>query len=282
MEKIYLAIPYTWNPKRSFDIANDVAAKLMIEGKRVFSPISHSHPIAQRMDAELLTNYDFWMNQDAHQVAYADKLICVVIGDMGHNLIFNSRGVQKEIKIAKELNIPIEYYHYMQRNKKMLIVGHARHGKDTVAAMIQELTGAKFKSSSIAAAEIFLYDKLKDKYGYKTFVDCFNDRVNHRAEWHEEIKNFNKHDKARLAKIIMEDNDIYVGMRDKDEINKCIEDKIFDVIIGVFNPRLELEPSSSFNFEFKEVCDYIIQNRGTLEELKESVKDLLERIKKAP
>ena len=53
----------------------------------------------------------------------------------------------------------------MERNYKLLIIGHMRHGKDTVAEMIEEFTCMSFKSSSEMAAEIFPFfegDKLPD------------------------------------------------------------------------------------------------------------------------
>ena len=89
---------------------------------------------------------------------------------------------------------------------KVLIVGHARHGKDTLAEILHEEYGLTYKSSSLAASEIFLYDSLKAKYGYKTPEECFEDRVNRRDEWHNLICGFNLYYKARLAKHIMEDN----------------------------------------------------------------------------
>ena len=51
---------------------------------------------------------------------------------------------------------------------KILIIGHARHGKDTVADILYKNFNLTYTGSSQAAAEIFLYDALKDKYGYKS------------------------------------------------------------------------------------------------------------------
>ena len=79
---------------------------------------------------------------------------------------------------------------------KLLVCGHCRHGKDTLAELLNEHFGLKFKSSSLAAAEIFLYDALKDKYGYQTPEECFEDRMNHRPEWFEMICDFIKDDRA--------------------------------------------------------------------------------------
>lgn len=154
---------------------------------------------------------------------------------------------------------------------KILLIGHGRHGKDTVAEYIKKFTDVNFSSSSMAAAKIFIYDELKNKYKYTTFEECYNDRANHRAEWYDLICGYNKHDKARLAKKIMRDNDIYVGMRDKDEINKCKEDGVFDFVLGVFDPRKPLEPSNSFNIDVFSDSDFVIINNEGLIELKNKV-----------
>jgi len=154
---------------------------------------------------------------------------------------------------------------------KILIIGNARHGKDTVAEMLNENFGITHKSSSQAAADIFIYDVLKDKYGYKTPEECFSDRVNHRGEWYDLICEYNKDDKAALARAILEDCDMYVGMRSSEEIQACMDDRMFDLIIGVFNPSLPLEPSDSFSIDLWKESDFIIPNAGTLEQLEEKV-----------
>ena len=46
MAKIYLACPYSHNPMRGFVESSKAAARLMDAGNIVFSPISHSHPVA--------------------------------------------------------------------------------------------------------------------------------------------------------------------------------------------------------------------------------------------
>ncbi|MFW6219902.1 MAG: hypothetical protein ACOC33_03600 [bacterium] len=164
---------------------------------------------------------------------------------------------------------------------KLLIIGHMRHGKDTVAEMIEKNVGMTFKSSSEMAAEIFIYDELKDKYGYTSFNECFEDRMRHRAEWHDLIKEYNKDDKARLAKEILKHNDMYVGMRSQEEIDKCIEDGIFDYIIGVFDPSKPLEPKDSFDIDLFSSSDFIIPT-GDLERTKEKVDKLCELLMPVP
>ena len=151
---------------------------------------------------------------------------------------------------------------------KILIIGHARHGKDTVAEMIEEEFGLSFLSSSMACAEIFIYNELKVKYGYESFEECFEDRMNHREEWYNMICDYNKDDAARLAKAITSKNDMYVGMRDDREINKSRKDGVFDYIIGVFDPRKPLEPKESFNIDLWKQSDVIIPNAQGLDELR--------------
>jgi dephospho-CoA kinase len=159
----------------------------------------------------------------------------------------------------------------MENNVKLLIVGPARWGKDSLAEILHEHFGLKFISSSQACADIFIYEHLKDKYDYKTPEECFNDRVNHRQEWYELICDFNKNDKARLAKEILRHNNTYVGMRDWAEIKECMSQKLFDLVIWVdASKRLPPEDSSSFNITPSD-ADIIVENNGTYEEFKEKV-----------
>jgi hypothetical protein len=157
---------------------------------------------------------------------------------------------------------------------KILIIGHARHGKDTVAEMLNKHFGFTFESSSQAAARIFLYDLLKEKYGYKNFYECFEDRVNRRKEWHDAICEFNTPDPARLAKYILEDSEMYVGMRSNKEVEACLREGLFDLVIGVYDPRKPEEDPSSFDINLWQKSDIVISNSGTLQDLEDKVKKL--------
>jgi hypothetical protein len=157
----------------------------------------------------------------------------------------------------------------MENNIRLLIIGHMRHGKDSLAEILFENFGLKYISSSQACADIFIYDELKDKYGYKTPEECFNDRVNHRQEWYEMICDYNKDDKARLAKEILKYNNTYVGMRDSSEIKECLKQGLFDLVIWVdASKRLPREDTSSFNITEAD-ADIIIENNDSFEVFKE-------------
>lgn len=167
-----------------------------------------------------------------------------------------------------------------QNNIRLLLIGHCRHGKDTVAELLKEYYGLNFISSSQACADIFIYDELKEKYGYKTPEECFLDRVNHRDEWYQMICEYNKDDKAKLAKEILKYNNTYVGMRDWGEIQECLKQELFDLVIWVdASDRLPQESANSFNIT-KADADIIIENNGTLEELREKIKRLGKLLRK--
>jgi dephospho-CoA kinase len=155
---------------------------------------------------------------------------------------------------------------------KVLILGNARHGKDTLAELFNQHFGLTFMSSSQASADFFLYNQLKDKYGYTSSEECFEDRVNHREEWYQAICNYNKDNRARLAQDILSRSNCYVGMRDKEEFNECVKQKLFDIIIWVdASKRLPLEPGTSFNINMSD-ADIIVENNGTFEEFVEKSK----------
>jgi len=110
--KIYLAIPYTFAPSTSFRIANIVAAKLMNEGHVVFSPISHSHSIADHLEASKRLDNDFWMKQDIPLIEWCDEVWVVKIGQHGIYLIEESKGCQREILEAARIGKPVNIYEY--------------------------------------------------------------------------------------------------------------------------------------------------------------------------
>lgn len=110
--KIYLAIPYTFNPEFSHRIANKAAAALMEQGHVVFSPISHSHIIADHLASHIRLDHEFWMDQDLPFIDWADEVHIVIIGAEGDRLISESRGVQQEIARAKRLGKQIKFIEY--------------------------------------------------------------------------------------------------------------------------------------------------------------------------
>ena len=102
---VYLACPYSHDDnsvrEHRFDIANRKAAELMSAGVMVFSPISHTHPIAEH---GLPKGWDFWERYDRLYLETCRAMI-VLTADGWEE----STGVQAEIDIISGLGRPIFY-----------------------------------------------------------------------------------------------------------------------------------------------------------------------------
>ncbi len=164
-----------------------------------------------------------------------------------------------------------------KQGPSVLILGHMRHGKDTVAEMLDTYFNYSYASSSQVAAKLFIFAKLKGKYKYSTLEDCFADRVNHRDEWYQLICEYNKDDPARLAKIIVQKYNCYVGMRDRAEFAASRD--LFDLIIWVdASERVpEKEPESSFNLTAKD-ADITVDNNGDFHQLASKIVRIFQRM----
>lgn len=157
----------------------------------------------------------------------------------------------------------------MKLKLKLMIMGYARHGKDTVAEILQTNLNLKFASSSFAAAEKVMVPYFKSvSVTYPSLEVCYADRINHRAEWYEQIKAYNTPDGSRLAREIYAENDIYVGIRNVVEFEAIRDARLFNYSIWVDRSKhVPLEPTSSITV-LPSMADYVIDNNGTLEELK--------------
>jgi hypothetical protein len=74
----------------------------MKRGDVVFSPISHTHPIAEECD--LPKGWDYWQAFDRAYLA-ASKLLVILTVDGW----MESVGVRAEFDIATEMGIPVEF-----------------------------------------------------------------------------------------------------------------------------------------------------------------------------
>lgn len=135
--------------------------------------------------------------------------------------------------------------------RKLLILGHARHGKDTAAEYLAKKLGLSFTGSSMICCKAFIFDVLKHQYGYATPEECFEDRVRHRKEWHDLIALACDDDKARIGRIVYANHDIYCGIRAKDECEAVIAEFDPIVIWVTAEGRLPPEPAESMQLEYQ-------------------------------
>ena len=103
---IYLACPYS-HPDSNvreyrFMKANQAAANLMRDGHIVYSPISHTHPIA--MEGDLPLDWSYWQSVDEFYIRLCERVIVLELNGWK-----KSKGVQAEIEIARALDKPVEF-----------------------------------------------------------------------------------------------------------------------------------------------------------------------------
>lgn len=153
---------------------------------------------------------------------------------------------------------------------KIGVIGLGKHGKDFFCEILEKHFGIKFTSSSSYMNDNLVFEKLKDKYSYKTKEECFADRHNHRVEWYEIIQDYNKEDQEKLARNILKENDIYCGMRCKKQFESSRY--LFDVVVWVdaFERLGQTESKESMSIP-KEYADIVIYNNGSKEEFIEKV-----------
>lgn len=105
--KVYLATPYSHdNPairELRFMKINEVAAELMSKGIHVYSPISHTHPIAEA--GNLPKGWDYWEQYVRHFIEWCDE-VWVYCADGWEE----SKGVNAEIGIAKEFGKRVYFF----------------------------------------------------------------------------------------------------------------------------------------------------------------------------
>ena len=162
--------------------------------------------------------------------------------------------------------------------KKLLVIGHGRHGKDTVCEILRDEYGYTFESSSKFCSKLFIYDDLKDKYGYTNEEECYADRHNHRAEWYDAICDYNVPDAATLGREMFNAYDIYCGLRNKREFFAMKNTGVFDYAIWVDRSKY-LMPESKDSMSLEQwMADFTIDNNGTLDDLWFNIRQLMSYI----
>lgn len=123
---VYLACPYS-HPDRAvrvarFEAANRAAGLLMSRGMLVFSPISHTHPIAECCDLPL--GWEFWHAYDRVFIEHANAIYVLCIDGW-----MESVGVQAELEIARELGLAVHHVavHHVDDEGRSVRSGAIQH-----------------------------------------------------------------------------------------------------------------------------------------------------------
>ena len=179
---------------------------------------------------------------------------------------------------------------------KLLILGDARHGKDTVGDWFVR-KGYTFVSSSRFVLEKAVWPEFKNRASrkplqseahllpftysawpdYFTQEECFADRDKFRAFWFECITAYNRPDRSRLGRELFAEYDMYVGLRNKAELQALKLHKAYDLAIWVDAfERCDSEPISSMTINYWD-ADVVIDNNGTLKDLDKTLVTLYDK-----
>lgn len=182
---------------------------------------------------------------------------------------------------------------------RIIVMGHGRHGKDTVCELLRESHDLRFTSSSRFCAEEVIpeavdkawrehYDAELTAGGGQTFPQDiphyqwtpdthFEHRHDYRAFWFNAIAAYNQPDPTRLARAIFAENDVYCGLRRQEELDAIKGSEDFEDVVYVWvdaSKRLPPEDESSCTVG-PCMCDYVIDNNGSLGGLTTQVEELM-------
>ena len=102
---IYLASPYSHSEPNvraaRYEMACQATAAIIREGQPVFSPIVHSHPLVR---FGLPTDWEFWQRCDRQYMRGCREVVVLTLAGWRE-----SRGVQAEIDLAIDMDLPVSY-----------------------------------------------------------------------------------------------------------------------------------------------------------------------------
>ncbi|KJZ23279.1 hypothetical protein [Tritonibacter mobilis] len=160
------------------------------------------------------------------------------------------------------------------RRVRLLIIGHGQHGKDCTADVLAQQYGLRVISSSKFAARKAVFPLVSDLY--VDWREAYEDRHAHRDLWYHAIAAYNLRPGPMLAEQILEQHDVYTGMRRRAELVHSRH--LFDLVVWVdAMRRLPPEPSSSMELNATD-ADWIVDNNGPLEALPGEIAKLAKEI----
>lgn len=150
---------------------------------------------------------------------------------------------------------------------QILVIGHGGHGKDTAAAILADVEGISFVSSSEFCAQKAVFPLMADIY--PDWRACYEDRRAHRALWFHAIRAYNLRPGLTLAGQILAQHEIYVGMRSRAEFEATRA--LFNLVIWVDRSEvLPPEPDASMELTAAD-ADLVVDNNGSLVDLRNQI-----------
>jgi hypothetical protein len=133
---------------------------------------------------------------------------------------------------------------------KIIVCGHARHGKDYVSAKLATALGASYRSTTDE-----MLREIAPRLGTTPEAILAN-KEHYRQALFDEIAEYTKDDPARLVRQVFERYDIYVGLRRREEL--LASRALADLIIWVYRPGYSPELGSCTITQHD--CDIVLLN----------------------
>jgi hypothetical protein len=113
---IYLASPYSSNDpairQERFEAVCRIAARLLRQGRTVYSPIAYGHAICAY---GVPGDWRFWQRHDRPFLEACDEVVVLMLDGWQDSL-----GVQAEIALAREMGKPVSFMAVRREKKRAL------------------------------------------------------------------------------------------------------------------------------------------------------------------
>lgn len=155
-------------------------------------------------------------------------------------------------------------------------MGHGDHGKDEFGERLAAALSLRFCSSSMFACERVIFPWFLRHFPelYATPLECFKARREWRVLWHNLIARYNTPLKTRLANAVLEEHEIYIGMRCPLELGASTEGRLFRYYFWVdASERKPPESAGSNGITYDPSYMIRIGNNGTKDELQDRVNE---------
>ena len=178
---------------------------------------------------------------------------------------------------------------------RILVVGHARHGKDTVALYMQKMHDYRFVSPSWMYLMEVIWPAIRGVYQtsttfrnvrelaemeiqYENVSDALEYKGEHRKLWFDLISEWLSGDLLRAARIVYGDGHIHCGIRRVDEFTAvCEEFNPYVVWVNSLERGVPPEPKESFQLT-ESMAHWVLDNSQGLPHLYKAIDNMVEEI----
>lgn len=153
-------------------------------------------------------------------------------------------------------------------------VGYGRAGKDTAAQFYCDATGLEYggSTSSVMAAYVAHAAGVEE---YK----CFQERHQNRQFWLHFCNAFRKGEPEVIAKMLLAQSDVLVGVRGAEEFRCLVPAGVVDLHVWIDNPTVARDETVEFD---RRECDLVIDNLGSLDEFRTKVERFARLVHRRP